>query len=72
MDEMALKIRTKLMKSVVSKLITKSIYKKYGYKVDIQLDDLDINVVNGETTINSNVSVKIDGETFKEIMKNLI
>lgn len=72
MDEMALKLRTNFMKNIVSKLITKSFYKKYGYKIDIQLDDLDVSIINGETKINTNVTVKLDGETFKEIVKTMI
>ena len=56
MDEMKLKLSTNFMKSIVSKLIEKSIYKKYGCKVNVQLDELDINIIDGETTINANVA----------------
>ena len=51
MDEMKLRLSTRFMRNLVSKLIAKTIYKKYGYKVDIQLKDLDINVIDGETSI---------------------
>ena len=43
MDEMKLKLSTKFMRGIVSKLIARSIYKKYGYRVNVQLNDLDIN-----------------------------
>ena len=72
MDEMKLKLTTKFMRSIVSKLIERSIYKKYGYRVNIQLNDLDISVVDGETTINTNVEAKISSEEFKKMMTKLI
>ncbi len=42
MDEMKVKLSTKFMRGIVSKLIARSIKKKYGCKVDIQLNELDI------------------------------
>ena len=72
MDEMKLKLTTKFMRGIVSKLIEKSIYKKYGCIVNVQLNDLDIGIVDGETTINTNVEAKISSEEFKKIMTKLI
>lgn len=72
MDEMKLKLTTKFMRGIVSKLIEKSIYKKYGYRVNVQLNDLDINIIDGETTINTNVEAKISSEEFKKMMTKLI
>ena len=68
MDEMKIKLSTKFMRNIVSKLISKFIYKKLGYKVNIQLNDLDINIVNGETNINTNVEIKLDSNEFKKII----
>lgn len=72
MDEMKLKLTTKFMRGIVSKLIERSIYKKYGYRVNIQLNDLDISVVDGETTINTNVEAKISSEEFKKMITKLV
>lgn len=72
MDEMKLKLTTKFMRGIVSKLIEKSIYKKYGYRVNVQLNDLDINIIDGETTINTNVEAKISSEEFKKMITKLI
>lgn len=71
MDEMKLRLSTKFMRGLVSKLIAKAIYKKYGYKVNIQLNDLDISVIDGETSINTNVEVKLNSGEFMKIMKNI-
>ena len=48
MDEMKIKLSTNFMRGLVSKLISKTIYKKLGYKIDIQLNDLDISTNNGK------------------------
>lgn len=72
MDEMKLKLSTNFMKNIVSKLIAKSIYKKYGCKVNVQLDELDINIINGETTINANVEAKINSDEFRKMMTKLV
>lgn len=70
LDEMKVKLSTKFMRNIVSKLIAKAIYKKFGYKVDIQLKDLDISVTNGEAKINTNVEVNIDNNEFMKIIKS--
>lgn len=71
MDEMNMKLSTKFMRGIVSKLISKAIYKKIGYKVDIQLNDLDISMINGETKILTNVEVKVNSDEFMKIMKTI-
>lgn len=71
MDEMKLKLTTKFMRGIVSKLIAKAIYKKTGCKVNIQLNDLDISIVDGETSISTNVEVKLNSNEFMTIMKTI-
>lgn len=71
MDEMKLKLSTRFMRNIVAKLIARMIYKKTGYKVDIYLNELDINVVDGETHISTNVEAKIESGEFMKIMKNI-
>lgn len=71
MDEMKLKLTTKFMRGIAAKLIAKAIYKKTGCKVNIQLNDLDISIIDGETTISTNVEVKLNSNEFMKIMKNI-
>lgn len=70
MDKLELRLTTKFMRNIVSKILAKMIYKKTGYKVDIQLNDLDISVVDGETKLNANVEAKIDSKEFMKIIKS--
>lgn len=71
MDEMKIKLSTKFMRNIVSKLIARTIYKKYGYKIDVQLNDLDVSVIDGETKVAANVEVKLDSKEFMNIMKTI-
>ena len=71
MDELKLRLTTKFMRNLASKLIARAIYKKYGYKVDIRLNDLDLSVIDGETTITTNVEVKLDSKEFMKIIKTI-
>ena len=71
MDEMKLSLTTRFMRTIVAKLIAKFIYKKYGYKVNIQLNDLNIGMKDGETDIKANVEVKINSDEFMKLMKSI-
>lgn len=72
MDELKLKLSTRLMRGIAAKFIARSIRKKYGYKVNVQLNELNINVVDGDATIKTSVEVTIDNREFMEIMKNIM
>lgn len=69
MDEMLIKLRTKFMRNVISKLLGKSIKSKTGYKVDIQFKDLEANFNDGDITVNANLELKMDKNEFMRILK---
>ena len=71
MDEMRIKLSTKFMRGIAAKLISRSIYKKCGCKVDIQINDLDIWNIDGETSLTLNVEAKLESEEFHKIMKGI-
>ncbi len=70
-DELKIKLGSSFMRGIVSKLIAKSIYKKYGYKVNIKLDDLDIWSIDGDTSIKVNAEIKMNSKEFKKFIKEL-
>lgn len=72
MDEMKIKLSTRFMKNIISKLITKAICNKLGYKINIQLTDLDVSFVGGETKIITSAEVTIDKNEFEKIIKTVI
>lgn len=71
MDEMKLKVSTKFMRNMVAKLIARAISKKLGCKVDIQLNDLDVSVIDGETSISTNVELKMESKEFVKLVKSI-
>ena len=71
MDEMKLTLTTKFMRGIAAKLISRALYKKFGYKIDIQLNDLDIRMIDGETTISANIEGKLGSNEFKKLMKDV-
>ena len=70
MDEMKLKLSAKFMRGMVSKLIAKAVYKKLGYKVDIQLNDINVEFIDGETSIHADVDLRLDKEEFTKLIKS--
>lgn len=72
MDEMKLKLSTRLMRGIAAKLIARSIKKKYGCKVDIQLNELDVSVIDGDAKVIVNAEVTMDNKEFMDIMKKVI
>lgn len=71
MDELRVKLSTRFMKNIVAKLIARSIRKKYGYKIDIQLNDLDLWSMDGDTTVKVNAEIRMNSNEFKKIMKGI-
>lgn len=71
MDEMRVNLKTNFMRNIVAKLISRAIYKKYGYKVNIQLNDIDLWSIDGDTTIKLNVEAQVKSEEFNKIMKSI-
>lgn len=71
MDEMKLTLRTKFMRNIVAKLVSKAIEKKLGYKVKIQLNDLDVDIIDGETKISTSLELKVDSNEFKKFVKSI-
>ena len=71
MDEMKLNLGSKFMRKMVSKIIAKMIYKKTGYKVSINLDELNVSYVDGDIVIKTDVELKIDSKEFKKILNKV-
>lgn len=69
MDEMKIKLSTKFMRGLVAKLIRKVVYQKTGYNIDILLNEIGVQVVNGRARIHADVDVEIDEKEFLKITK---
>lgn len=67
MDE--LKISSKFMRGIVSKVVSKLLYKKLGYKIDIQLNDLQVRVVDGTANVHIDADAKMNESELKKVTK---
>lgn len=70
-DELRVKLSTKFMRNIVSKLVAKAIQKKLGCKVKLQINELDIKVIDGETDVKASVEFKMDSQEFMKIMESI-
>ena len=71
MDALKLNLSTKFMKGIVTKLIAKAIYKKFGYKVDIQLNEIGIEVTGGKAYIHLDADAEINNDELVKIVKSI-
>lgn len=57
-----MQIKTKFMRSVISKLIEMAIKNKLGYKVKVQFDEIDIRIDNeiAHVHVNGGFDMKVD------------
>ena len=72
MDEMVINLRTKFMRKVVSKLISKSIKSKTGYEVDVQFNEMNASFEDGEITVKANLEAKMGKDEFVKILKSQV
>lgn len=69
MDEM--KIGSKFTTNIISKLITMVIRKKFGYEVELKLNEVNATVIDGKTHVHLDVDAELDKEELIKILKNI-
>lgn len=71
MDELKLILSTKFMKNIVTKIIAKAIKKKLGYDIDIQINKIAIEAIDGKIHLHADVDAEVDKAEFVEIVKSV-
>lgn len=69
MDMLMIKLSTKFMKGMVAKIIARKVYKKFGYKIDIQLNDVQIDMINGDIKLHIDADGKMNKTEFDRLME---
>lgn len=69
MDEM--KIGSKFTTNIISKLIAMVIRKKFGYEVELKLNEVDATVIDGKTHVHLDIDAELDKEELIKILKNI-
>ena len=71
MDELKLNLSSKFMRGIVTKLITKAINKKTGYKIEIDLHSLNVEVIDGKAYIHVDADAEINNDELMKIVKTI-
>ena len=71
MDELKLNLSSKFMRGIVTKIISKAVYKKTGYKIEIDLNNINVEVVNGKAYIHIDADAEIDNDELMKIVKTI-
>lgn len=69
MDELNINLSSKLMRGIIKRLIAKNLEKKLGYKIDVQLNELKINVIDGMVQLHVDIDGEIEASEFMKIIK---
>lgn len=69
MDEM--KIGSKFTTNIISKLIAMVIRKKFGYEVELKLNEVNATVTDGKTHVHLDVDAELDKEELIKILKSI-
>lgn len=69
MDMDELKIKTKLMRGMLAKIIEMMINKKTGYKVKIQLNDIDVSITEDIAHIHLDVDGDVNANDLKKFSR---
>ncbi len=69
MDEM--KIESRFMTSIISKLITLAIRKKFGYDVKLNLNEVNATVIGGKSHVHLDVDAELDKDELTKILKDI-
>lgn len=70
MDELKLVLSTRFMRTLVTKLIAKAIYKKTGYQLDIQINKIEADTNDGKIRVRLDADVEMNGEDLKNALKS--
>lgn len=70
MDELKLVLSTRFMRTLVTKIIAKAIYKKTGYRVDIQINKIEAETSDGKIRVHMDADAEMNCEDLKNALKS--
>lgn len=66
-----MRITTKLMRTMLAKLVKMALRKKFGYNVDIQLNEMEATVIDGKAHVHLNVDAELNKDELMKILKTI-
>lgn len=70
MDELKLILSTRFMRTIVTKILAKAIYKKTGYKVNVQINELKADTCDGKVRVHADIDAEMNGEDLMNALKS--
>lgn len=70
MDELKLVLSTKFMRGIITKIVRKAVLKKTGYEIDIQINKIKAENIDGKVLLHVDVDAGINSEDFVNIIKD--
>ena len=71
MDELNLKLSTKMMKGVIAKLLSKIISDKLGCKLNIRLEQVDVVMTDGKMNLHTELNADMATDEFVKLLKSV-
>lgn len=71
MDELKLKLSTKFMRGIVANLVSKALFKKTGYNIDILLNEIEVKNENGKIHLHINADAEVENGEFVKMLKSI-
>lgn len=71
MDELKLRLSTKFMRNIITRMISKLIFKKYGYNIDILLNEIKFETIDGKVCLHVDADAEVANEDFMKIIKSI-
>lgn len=66
-----MKIGSKFTTSIISKLVNMVIRKKFGYDVNLKLNEVNATVIDGKTHVHLDVDAELDKEELTKILNSI-
>lgn len=71
MDEMKLKLSTGIMRSIATKLLSKLVYEKLGYKINVELNEVAITTMEGKVCLHLDANADMSSSEFAKLVKTV-
>lgn len=68
MDEM--KIGSKFTTNIISKLINMVIRKKFGYEIELKLNEVNATIIDGKTHVHLDIDAELEKDELMKILKS--
>lgn len=66
-----MKISSKFTTSLLSKVVGMALSKKLGYKIDIQINDIEATIDDRKTHVHVNMDAEMNSDELTKVIKNI-